>query len=1164
MRLTSLLLENYGCFAEICLSFDATPGHINLVVGPNGAGKTVLRGAFRDLLFGIPAQTAMAFRFGYPGMRIVAQGLDEDGVAFAISRRKGVGNTLVDAAGNSLDPIAIRRLIGDADEQLLKRLFALDTSLLRKGAEAMLASGGDLAEALFAGSGIAGLRRVRRQFEAARDELAPARRAAGRPLYRALNELGAARSALRQVTARPQVWRQLNEELAFVCDRKTSLAAEQARGQEKIERLQRVKRVRPWLEQLASARRQCAVSANAPRLAADIEDRWQEARQAAALCRRELATEADRARALAARLEVELPGPGMLAERTRIEDLERARDKIAADHRDLPRREVERRQTAERLAALLDELSAASAEDVSVISATGPQIAAARELAKRQGVLSQMQQTAATKASDGEREITTIEGALALLHEPEDTTPLAALVDEIQVDGDPPRRLAELIRKLDQQQSRLAAALARLPLWREGQAELAALVPPTRGMIDRAADALAAAGGTLAEAEHEVARLHAEHRAATQRLARERSGKPVPDATAVAAARSHRDLGWALIRRSRFEGEAVDAEIAAYAGVQGLSAAFERAVGAADDLADRRDEEGQRLASIAEQQRRVAGLDETIAGAERRRAQAAAASEDAGRSWAALTSGLGLADPPNPADMRDFIAAREAALDALADRDCAARAVAAEVERQEAARQRLARLLPEVEPGSLGQALAAARRLIEQGAAGRQRRQQLQERLDTFRRLCRLAADERDNAERLLADWNTAWRACLAALRRPSGEMPAGAEKAIELIEEARRVRDKLAELDHRIAGMKRNIAEFDACVAGLVATLAPDLRDQSTEAAADELRRRLAKNLEIEARRGLLGNQLREATARQEDAAIRQNAAEATLEALRQEIGGGCDPEIADRMALARRRTEAEAKLREVEAELAAIGEGWSVEKLQCEAAALPADEVEIELARLRDDDRRIGSEREIAAGEEVRLSEELRRIGAGEGAIEAAQRRQAALAAVARISGDALLYHAASCLLQRAIERLREIGERGVVDRIGSTFASLTGNAFAGISIDEDDKGAPCLVAVAADRRTSKRIGELSEGECDQLYLAMRLVMVADYASKAPPLPFIADDLLQTFDDYGRTQHALAAFAELSNKAQVILFSHHRQLAEAARSLLPTDVVNVCELAA
>jgi hypothetical protein len=49
----------------------------------------------------------------------------------------------------------------------------------------------------------------------------------------------------------------------------------------------------------------------------------------------------------------------------------------------------------------------------------------------------------------------------------------------------------------------------------------------------------------------------------------------------------------------------------------------------------------------------------------------------------------------------------------------------------------------------------------------------------------------------------------------------------------------------------------------------------------------------------------------------------------------------------------------------------------------------------------------------------------------------------------------------------------------------------------------------------------------------------MLEDYAQRAPAPPFIADDLLQTFDGYSRTANALAAFADLSRASHRIVAS-------------------------
>ena len=83
-------------------------------------------------------------------------------------------------------------------------------------------------------------------------------------------------------------------------------------------------------------------------------------------------------------------------------------------------------------------------------------------------------------------------------------------------------------------------------------------------------------------------------------------------------------------------------------------------------------------------------------------------------------------------------------------------------------------------------------------------------------------------------------------------------------------------------------------------------------------------------------------------------------------------------------------------------------------------------------------------------------------------------------------------------------------------------------------------------------KELHQLSEGTRDQLYLALRLVALREHCAAAAPLPFIADDVLQTFDD-GRATAALRALVALSAHMQVIVLTHHRHVADLAEGLAP-----------
>jgi chromosome segregation protein len=74
------------------------------------------------------------------------------------------------------------------------------------------------------------------------------------------------------------------------------------------------------------------------------------------------------------------------------------------------------------------------------------------------------------------------------------------------------------------------------------------------------------------------------------------------------------------------------------------------------------------------------------------------------------------------------------------------------------------------------------------------------------------------------------------------------------------------------------------------------------------------------------------------------------------------------------------------------------------------------------------------------------------------------------------------------------------------------------------------------------------LSEGTRDQQFLALRLALLERRTSE--PMPFIGDDLLTSFDE-ARTLAALRLLVAAGQKRQIILFTHHRHVADLARSV-------------
>ncbi|MFX5603113.1 hypothetical protein ABTD90_21440, partial [Acinetobacter baumannii] len=78
------------------------------------------------------------------------------------------------------------------------------------------------------------------------------------------------------------------------------------------------------------------------------------------------------------------------------------------------------------------------------------------------------------------------------------------------------------------------------------------------------------------------------------------------------------------------------------------------------------------------------------------------------------------------------------------------------------------------------------------------------------------------------------------------------------------------------------------------------------------------------------------------------------------------------------------------------------------------------------------------------------------------------------------------------------------------------------------QSSNGSELLIAKAVDG-SSKIASELSKGTRFQLYLALRVAGYHEFARAHAPAPFLADDIMETFDDF----RAEEAFRLLSGMA-------------------------------
>ena len=76
------------------------------------------------------------------------------------------------------------------------------------------------------------------------------------------------------------------------------------------------------------------------------------------------------------------------------------------------------------------------------------------------------------------------------------------------------------------------------------------------------------------------------------------------------------------------------------------------------------------------------------------------------------------------------------------------------------------------------------------------------------------------------------------------------------------------------------------------------------------------------------------------------------------------------------------------------------------------------------------------------------------------------------------------------------------------------------------------------------------MSKGTRFQLYLALRVAGYHEFARSRTPVPFIADDIMETFDDY-RAEEAFRLLGEMATVGQVIYLTHHQHLCDIAQRI-------------
>ncbi len=1136
MRLERLTLAPYGRFADRTLALSAGAA-LHVVLGANESGKTTALSAIGDLLFGFPQQTPYGFAHDQRSLRIGGLLRFADGSQLSARRRKGRGNTLLDDDDKPLAEDALARALGAVDRKMFEEEFGLTSEALREGGRALLKAGGSLAETLAAGSaGLTALTQIRDRLKEEADSLFSPRRSAGKTFWQVSERHDAADARLRVAIVTADALKSADEAVLAAQAQKNAVEAEHEEAGHELARWRRVQRTTAKLAEIDARERELEFFADLPPIAAEMLQAAQAARAQDEALREEL----DRLRAEAARdadaSEALSVPPALLAQGEAIDTLMGNLNVVRKGQDDLPRRIEAHQQHQAALDALARRIGFA---DHAAFAATPPNDAAlarARKLIEARRRAEERRDETLVSLEKARTEMARLQTlAPSAPRDPEPFKRRLAAMAPAMADADrlrlaraaasaEARALADEVSRLDPDPKSLDA-LAREPLPEEGEvAEFA-----------RRAEEAAQASRTLEAQRADAKRALQATEASLAKLERQGASATRED---WAAARARREDGFA---RLLLAFDDPDGRAERFDAVRALAAG-------ADAIAEILLVDTGRAARIASEREAVAARREALSALESDAARLEERAKIFAEQWRALWAASGLA-PREPAAMASWLKRAAALLTRraeLARRAVETEALAAKVAE---AHRGLTALLAEFGGAAASDSFEGAHREANVRLEDLQRAYRAAESVAADRLRAEKDAAEAAEAqtrqsaalEAIMAEWRTAMPAL--ALRANAG--PEEASAALSAWEAVATPRELMQREQRSIAGIRDDLEAFERGVA-MAVIAAPDFADAAAATTLTRLHQALIEARQAERERERL---TKAATARGRT----QAELEARRAALASKLGeakaalGVDDDGLADALRQAQRRQEIVAARAAAREDLRAAADGLDEAALRAERASVDVAlaEGQIALCRQRQEQalQAVGQAAVAVREAEGRVDTLMQ----GRGAADAARERADASAELIDVANRWIGRQAAARLATRAIERHRAAAQDPLVARAGSLFAVATSGAFVGLGADYDETDRPVLVARRAGGGVVGVEG-LSEGTRDQLFLSLRLALLERRGGE--PLPFIGDDLLHSFDD-ARALAMLGVLAEFGAKRQVLLFTHHRHVADLARGL-------------
>lgn len=1156
MKIRQFMLRRYGHFTDHLLDFNLKPNcNFHIICDHNEAGKTTSQNGLKDLLFGIPERSHYAFLHGEDTS---LSGILEDsrGQVKHFLRLKSRQQDLLDGITNQvLSPNDLLPFIGPLNKDLLSTLFALSYQTLREGS-AEIAKMNELGKILFAtSSSIPGMNRLIEHIQK-EEELLYKKNGRKPKLNEALQKYSDIDKSLKHYR-QSGVGEKNDKEIKKnqECYAKIEIEIESLRRD--LERLKRYRDTKPLLCDLNKLESELEKLGTLPRLRNDISTYW-------IGLQKDLKHQDQTVDALQLALEkVELellentltePEQLLLLYQTEISQLARESDLIYAYQKDLESIAYKSKQVQDQINRCLQELNLSDqSQDNMSFMPTDSFLLDTLELCEEGKTLKNTLQTHIAALNDAESKVQILGAELSHLLPPGDLTPLRLTLEACAEDGNLDQlyhlkkdELDECRLEFQQLHTAHRFCLSSLDILFNTHWPSVELMHDYEVKFKTCEDEIRNNTKLLRGIEAKLSELAVEFKIGRNQC---------PSHDDLHQARRQRDADWSLIREHLTAGKPHELQVAINS--------CEKKLSIADEISDKRFAHAHEAARIEALEGQIELEENKKKHQKNELEQLQAHQQSLENKWKQLW--IKLTDEPlSPREMKDWlkqtevlqcihleIGKKELALSKLndqMDRHCVALRNALE---------------------SLGKPMGAAysndyRILRSEAKKTFESLQALQSDAESKRQQLQWEKKQRDSWQEkvsqeneIFQQWTSRWQESLKRLSQPVDTGSEGGKEIIQTYQMLKELYRKKYDQQQEFEKKEFEITTFQQRIKDVMASLVPEEINpsgtlKSIKKELDLVLKKAQGRKNSEQEQMKLQRQLSEA---QQQQALLQ----AQKNCFFQQAGVTFDEEMYALISSLERQVDLQNKHGATLRALEGINGGSFHSALKMEINAMEIDEINMQIECREEKKKTAVKQKEEFSNQITRHQLLLQQNDDSDELFKLNAQRESHKAEIAKWADEALLRRAAACLLQKAVECHRLRSQREQVRRAANLFQRLTCHQYINLIVEEE-KGKEVL---KAQKKSGALVSprEMSDGTCDQLYLALRLAALEEYAQRAEPIPFIADDLLVNFDNQ-RSMAALKVLGEFSKTIQVIFFTHHAHLLEIAEQCLGEENFSVQKL--